>query len=524
MIPRRALLPVLALLLAVVAAPAVMAAPASTAPANMPAPAVTESELTTQVTRSSQATLSFISIREFAERRARLAGEVGDGWILAVGGVTAPQPFIPFHQDPVFRYLTGFTQPEAALLMRAQGGEVLDEVLFVQPRDPAAETWDGYRMGPEASAERTGIQGRSVEELGAVLDSLAAAGELTRLHVAASYNPDAGVANDVTQRIQGLLAQHEGVEVQVVTPAVNQMRQVKSEAEVELIRRSVEITSEAHREAARALRPGMNEFEIQALIEFTFRRYGAERPAFSSIVGSGPNSTILHYETNDDFMEDGEVLLVDVGAAYGGYAADITRTYPVNGRFSEAQREIYQLVLDALLAAEEVAGPGVSMGQLSQVGMVVLAEGLAELGLIEAPDAVYEDEFGRQVPQLRLFYMHGLGHGIGLHVHDPTPPVLEPGVVFTIEPGIYVRENLFTEVVPDTPRNRAMMEAIGPAFERYVNIGVRIEDNYLVTAQGLERLSTAPREVDEVEELMASGEPTPGPRRGEWVDRFREMR
>ncbi|TVR66519.1 MAG: aminopeptidase P family protein [Gemmatimonadales bacterium] len=480
--------------------------------------------LTAAPSLSGQATLSSISLDEFAERRGGLAEVVGEGWILAVGGMTAPQPFIPFHQDPVFRYLTGFTQPEAALLIRAEGGEVRDEILFVQPRDPAAETWDGYRMGPEASAERTGIPGRSVQDLAVVVDSLAAAGALTRLHVAGAYNPDAAVANDVTQRIRGLLARHQGVEVEVVTPAVDRMRQVKSEAEVALLRRSIEITSEAHREVARALRPGMNEFEIQALIEYTFRRYGAERPAFSSIVGSGPNSTILHYETNDDFMEDGEVLLVDVGAAFGGYAADITRTYPVNGRFSDAQREIYQLVLDAQQAAEAVAGPGVSMGQLSQAATVVLAEGLAELGLIEAPDAVYEDEMGRQVPQLRLFYMHGLGHGIGLHVHDPTPPVLEPGVVFTIEPGIYVRENLFTDVIPDTPRNRAMMEAIGPAFQRYVNIGVRIEDNYLVTAQGLERLSDAPREVDEVEALMASGEPTPGARRDQWVERFREMR
>ncbi len=473
---------------------------------------------------SAQATLSSIPVQEFADRRAGLAAEVGDGWILGVGGVTAPQPFIPFHQDPVFRYLTGFTQPEAALLVWAQGGQVREEMLFVQPRDPAAETWDGYRMGPEASRERTGIPGRSIQELPAVLDSLAGAGALPRIHVAASYNPGAAVANDVTQRVQNLMAGHGDVEVRVVTPYVDRMRQVKSEAEIALLRRSIEITSEAHREVARSLRPGMNEFEIQAIIEYTFRRYGAERPAFSSIVGSGPNSTILHYETNDDFMEDGEVLLVDVGAAFGGYAADITRTYPVNGRFSDAQREIYQLVLDAQLAAEGVAGPGVSMGQLSQAATVVLAEGLAELGLIEAPDATFEDEMGRQVPQLRLFYMHGLGHGIGLHVHDPTPPVLEPGVVFTIEPGIYVRENLFTEVIPDTPRNREMMEAIRPAFQRYVNIGVRIEDNYLVTAQGLERLSTAPREVAEVEALMAAGEASPAPRRDEWVERFRGMR
>jgi Xaa-Pro aminopeptidase len=309
-----------------------------------------------------------------------------------------------------------------------------------------------------------------------------------------------------------------------VTGMVNQLRQLKSEAELDLLRKATAITVEAHREVMAAVEPGMNEFEIQALVEYTFRRYGSERPAFASIVGSGPNSTILHYNQNDRFMEDGDILLVDIGASYGGYAADITRTMPVNGRFSPEQREIYQLVRDAQAAAEELAGPGVHRDDLSRAAALVLARGLAELGLIEAPDATFEcEQRGRmgECPQLILYYMHGLGHGIGLDVHDPWPPVLEPGTAFTIEPGVYVRPNLFTEVIPDTRRNRRMMEAIGPAYETYRNIGVRIEDDYLVTEEGLEWISPAPREIDEIEELMARRWAGPAERNEEWVEWFR---
>jgi Xaa-Pro aminopeptidase len=465
-----------------------------------------------------------ISNEEYAERRAALARVLDDALVLGMGSAAPPQDYISFHQNSPFRYLTGFTEPDAALVMVVEGGEVAHEILFVLPRDPAQETWEGYRVGPDGAPGETGIEGRSVEELGMVVDSIVSARGVQELHVVGPYNPRAAIANDVTQRVDALLEEANALSVVGANNQVAQLRGVKSDAELDLLRKTTAITVQAHREAMRAMEPGMNEFEIQALVEYTFRRYGSERPAFASIVGSGPNSTVLHYNQNDRFMEDGDVVVVDIGAAFGGYAADITRTLPVNGRFSEAQRDIYQLVRDAQAAAEEMARPGASVAQMNQVAAMVLAQGLAELGLIEAPDATYETENGQQVPQLRLFYMHGLGHGIGLDVHDPWPNVLEPGVAFTIEPGIYVRPNLFDEVIPDTPRNREMIEAIRPAFERYVNIGVRIEDDYIVTADGVEWISPAPREIDEIEALMAEPWDGPEPRNAEWVEWYRGTR
>jgi Xaa-Pro aminopeptidase len=465
-----------------------------------------------------------ITPEEHAERRAELAQRVGDGVVLAMGSAAPPQDYIPFHQNSPFRYLTGFTEPDAALIMTVAGGSVTGEHLFVLPRDPARETWEGYRVGPEGTEGVAGIPGRSVTDLAPAFDSLYMAMGSPRVHIVGPYEPAASIRNDVTQRIDALLAARDGMEHAVANGHVAELRGVKSPAEIELLRRTIAITSQAHREVMGAMAPGKNEFEMQALVEYTFRRYGSERPAFASIVGSGPNSTILHYNANDRFMEDGDVVVVDIGASYGGYAADVTRTIPVSGRFTPAQREIYQLVRDAQAAAESLARPGTSVTQMSQAAAWVLAEGLAELGLIEAPDATFDGPGGRQTPQLVLFYMHGLGHGIGLDVHDPWPPVLEPGVAFTIEPGIYVRENLFTEVMADTPRNREVQEAIRSAFERYVNIGVRIEDDYVVTEEGVDWLSRAPREIDEIEELMARPWDGPEERNAGWVEWYRQMR
>jgi len=467
-----------------------------------------------------------IAHEEFEGRRAALAAVVGDGIILAMGSPAPPQDYIAFHQNSLFRYLTGFRETNAALAMVVRDGGI-EEILFVNPRDPATETWEGYRVGPDGAQAATGIRGRAIQELPGFLNRRLRAG--ARLHIVGNYQPAAPLRDDVTQRFLSLLAQLPQVELVPVNDEVNHLRGVKSEAEQDLLRKATAITVEAHREVARALAPGHNEFEIQALVEYTFRRYGAERPAFASIVGSGPNSTILHYNANDRFMEDGDVVVVDIGASYGGYAADVTRTYPVNGRFSDEQRAIYQLVRDAQAAAEARAAAGVSVAELNQVADSVLARGLAELGLIEAPNATFEGPGGQAIPQLRLYYMHGLGHGIGLDVHDPWPPVLQPGVAFTLEPGVYVRPNLLEEVIPDTPANQRTIEAIRPAFQRFINIGVRIEDDYIVRDDGtLEWISPAPREVAEVEALLAEAraEPRVGPaeRRDEWVEWYRRMK
>jgi Xaa-Pro aminopeptidase len=302
---------------------------------------------------------------------------------------------------------------------------------------------------------------------------------------------------------------------------------VKNAAELDLLRKSIAITVEAQREAMRAIRPGMNEFEIQALIEYTFRRNGADRPSFATIVGSGPNSTTLHYNADDRFMNDGDVVVMDIGASYRGYAADVTRTVPVNGVFSPAQREIYQAVRDAQAAAERQAKDGAPLRNMSDSANVSISTSLARLGLIESPTATFDCAALAGVPtcpQYRLYYMHGLGHGIGLDVHDPwgdgPTDTLTPGHAFTIEPGIYVRGNTL-DIIPDTPRNRALKDKIRTAVTRYANIGVRIEDDYLVSASDVEWISRAPREISEIEALMKNKSTGPAPRDPSRIDWYR---
>jgi Xaa-Pro aminopeptidase len=306
--------------------------------------------------------------------------------------------------------------------------------------------------------------------------------------------------------VRAAVGARDGLVVKDVTPLVARLRGTKSPAELALIRKAAEITVAAHREAMAAAEPGMNEFELQALVEYTFRRNGAHRPSFSTIIGSGPNSTTLHYNANDRFMSAGEVAVMDIGASYRGYAADVTRTIPLSGTFTREQRDVYQIVRDAQSAAERQAKPGAQARAMTDSSTAVIAAGLARLGLIEAPAATYDCGDGsRQCPQVELYYMHGLGHGIGLDVHDPEQyyftGTIAVGSAFTIEPGIYVRENLL-EILPNTPRNQALIAKIRPAVGRYRNVGVRIEDDYLVTERGLEWISRAPREIDEVEAAM----------------------
>lgn len=469
-----------------------------------------------------------ISNEEYAARRAALVQQVQEpqAIVIAMGSAQPPEDYIAFYQNSPFRYLTGFVEPNAALLMAVRNGRIEREILFVNPRNPAREVWDGFRVGPGGTRADTGIEGRSADDLKAVFDSLLAAG-WRGLAVANDYDPRAAVKDDVTQRIDALFAPSPGgpgaAVVRNLSGPLGQLRGVKSAAEIGLIQRAVEITVLAQREIMGAATPGMNEFELQGLLEYTFRRYGSERPSFSTIVGSGPNSTTLHYNDNDRFMQDGDMVVADIGASYGGYAADVTRTFPVSGRFTEAQRQIYQLVRDAQAAGEEVARPGVSGGQVEQTVTSVLAYGLADLGLIEAANAAYVDENGQQMPQYRLFYMHSFGHGIGLDVHDPWPRTLEANVPFTIEPGIYVRANLLTEVIPDVPANRALRQRLAGVLPRYVNIGVRIEDDYVVTSNGVDWISRAPREIQEIEALMARPWMAPEGRNGAWVERYRDV-
>jgi Xaa-Pro aminopeptidase len=301
-------------------------------------------------------------------------------------------------------------------------------------------------------------------------------------------------------------------------PIVDRLRARKSAREVALLKRAIAATDAAHAAALRAVRPGAVERQVQGTIEAAFLQAGAEGPSFASIIGSGPNSTQLHYMRNDRVMRDGEVVVMDIGASFEGYAADVTRTVPVSGRYTADQRAVYQIVRDAQRAAEAVARPGARWGALQAAADSVIARGLARLGLIEAADAAFDAPWGDQCTgstrlcrQFALFIPHGLGHGIGLEVHDPAQfylddRTLREGDAFTIEPGIYVNPEVL-RLLPDTPRNRAMVARIRSVIDRYRHTGVRIEDDYVVTRDGIERLSRAPREAAEIEAAMARARP-----------------
>lgn len=463
--------------------------------------------------------------RDYQGRRAALAASVRDGVVLVFGARAPEEDYHSFFQRPRFLYLTGFREPDAVLVLVKRGAEVR-ELMFVMPRDPASEVWTGNRLGVEGVRRVTGLETREIASLIPTLDTLLAGGP--PLYVVGEYSPNRQLASEDDLFIRDLRQRFPAVAAAPVNQNVDALRRLKNPAELDLIRKAVAITVEAQREAIRAIRPGMNEFEIQALIEYTFRRNGADRPSFATIVGSGPNSTTLHYNADDRFMNDGDVVVMDIGASYRGYAADVTRTVPVNGVFSPTQREIYQAVRDAQAAAERQAKLGIPPRNMSDSAIVSISTSLARLGLIESPTATYEcmEESGMGTcPQYRLYYMHGLGHGIGLDVHDPwrirAGEDHTPGHAFTIEPGIYVRPNTL-DIIPDTPRNRELKNRIRASVTRYANIGVRIEDDYLVTANGIEWISSAPREIGEIEALMKEPSTGPGPRDAARIQWYRE--
>ena len=441
-----------------------------------------------------------ISNAEFASRRAALAASLPDGVILAIGGREPEADYLSFYQSTNFRYLTGVKEPDAALVGIKKGNDV-QWTLFVQPKDPSREVWSGRRVGAEAAEAQWGIKGRVSLQLNGYLDSLLATTQ--SLFVVASLgSPQLKTFDD--QFIAALTAKHPSVQVRSAIQNVSRLRAFMSPAELALITRATAITVDAHAEAAKAIRADGNEYEVDAVVSYTFRRNGAERSSFASIVGSGPNATTLHYNANDRQIKAGEVVVVDIGASVEGYSADMTRTYPVNGTFTAEQRAIYQIVRDAQSAAERQAKIGARANLMSDSASAALAAGLAKLGLIESPTATYDcsADGSRKCSQLSLYYMHGLGHGIGLEVHDPDRYYLDgtlgEGSVFTLEPGIYVRENLL-DILPKTERNAQLAAKLRPLLERYRNIGIRIEDDYIVTEKGLEGITRSPRELSEIE-------------------------
>jgi Xaa-Pro aminopeptidase len=447
---------------------------------------------------------------EYSARRDSLAARIDSGVVIAFG---APDPvgIRRWTQLPAFRYLTGFLEPNAAFILVKRGATVRG-TLFTASRDPRRALYDGFPPDSSVVSRETGLMVRSLPALRPVVDSLLAGG-LPIYDLRDFATADAAKQDTLTRGsrfVADLVARNPGLVVQNAHPIVDSLRRRKSPAELALLRRAIGVTVGAHREALRATKPGMWEYQLETLIESAFRRTGCDGPAFTSIIGSGPNSTQYHYQTNNRRMAAGDVVVMDVGASCGGYAADVTRTIPVAGRFTPEQRAIYQLVRDAQAASERVARPGAAWQAWRDSTRAVEARGLARLGLIESAEATFDPPWAERCQtdsvyctQAFLYMAHGLGHGIGLEVHDPPHPwvgtgTFQVGDVFTIEPGIYISTRLL-DMLADTPKNRAMIAKVRPVVERYQNIGVRIEDDYLTTPGGVEWLSRAPREISEIE-------------------------
>jgi Xaa-Pro aminopeptidase len=451
---------------------------------------------------------------EYAARRAALAATIDSGVVIAFGAVEPVVDWPNFFQLVDFHYLTGFDESDAVYLMVKRNGTVV-ESMFVPERNPGLERFNGPRTGAEDLEQKFGIAGRLIDSLQHTADSLAGL-SLPFYVIRDFHNGDYWQEDSLTRGIRFLAqlrASHPWLVMHPWDDAVDPGRMKKSPAELDLLRRAVAISARGHVEAMKVVAPGCGEWEIQALMEAVFRRMGGDRPGYGSIVGSGPNALILHYWQDSRAMQDGELILIDAATSYDHYSADVTRTFPVNGRFTPAQREIYQLVRDAQEAFVRQIQPGATVRTASDSGRAVINQGLVRLGLIESDSATYDGPAWMHCPdggcpQRGLYVWHGYGgHGIGLEVHDLAHYYgkagdFQPGDVFTVEPGIYVDPQLFASL-QDTPRNRAMKAAIGPALEKYRGIGVRIEDDYALTEGGLEWLSKgAPREVAEVERLM----------------------
>ena len=449
---------------------------------------------------------------EYSARRDSLMARLDSGVVIAFG---APDPvgIRRWSQLPAFRYLTGFLEPNAALVLVKSGGRS-SGILFTASRDPRRALYDGFPPDSAVVEDQTGLTVRSLPAMRPAVDSLVGRG-LPVYDLRDFATADAATQDTLTRGarlVADLTARKPGLVVRSLHPALDSLRRRKSTAELALLRRAIAATVQSHKDALRAARPGMWEYQLEALIESGFRRTGCDGPSFTSIIGSGPNSTQYHYQTNNRRMAAGDVVVMDVGASCGGYAADVTRTIPVSGRFTREQRAIYQLVRDAQAASERVSKPGASWQQWRDATRAVEARGLARLGLIESADATFDPPWAERCKtdpvyctQAFLYMAHGLGHGIGLEVHDPPHPwvgsgTFQVGDVFTIEPGIYISTRLL-DMLSDTPKNRAMIAKVRKTVERYQNIGVRIEDDYLITPGGVEWLSKAPREIAEIEAL-----------------------
>jgi len=431
---------------------------------------------------------------EFARRRKQLMRIMGRDSIAIVPAAPVRQRnndvSYAYRQDSDFHYLTGFPEPEAVAVL-IPGREHGEYILFVRDRDPLRETWDGRRAGPAGAVATYGADDAfPVTDLDEILPGLLE--NRTRVFYAMGTHPE--FDQRVLGWLQGLRNQarngrHPPQEMVALDHVLHDMRLYKSRAELALMREAGRIAAQAHVRAMQRCRPGVHEYEIVAELEHEFRRHNADA-SYHPIVGGGANTCILHYHENDAELADGDLLLIDAGCEYQLYASDITRTFPVNGRFSPAQRAVYDVVLAAQAAAIARVRPGNHWNEPHDAAVQVITAGLVDLGLLKGrvsrlvKDGAY-----------RRFFMHRTGHWLGMDVHDVGDykvgdewRVLEPGMVMTVEPGIYIPAG--SKRVP----------------RRFWNIGVRIEDDVAVTRDGCEVLTDGvPKHADEIEALMAAG-------------------
>jgi Xaa-Pro aminopeptidase len=434
-----------------------------------------------------------------AARRARLMELLGPRAALILS--SAPERLrngdtdYKFRQDSDVLYLTGFHEPGTTLVLRPGHAET-PFVMFVRPRDPAAETWTGRRAGIEGAVRDYGADvAFPVAELDAKLPEILMGAE--ELHF--PFGREDALVSRALARLRAGERRGRRAPVRLVDArlSVHELRLVKSPDEVAVQRRAATITAEAHTAAMRAARPGVNEGEIEALIDYTFRRRGGAGPGYPTIVGGGVNATILHYVENNAPLAAGQLLLVDAGCEVDGYTADVTRTFPVGGRFSEPQRRLYEAVLESQLAAIEAVKPGATIDAIHEQVLVSLTRNLVALGILKT-DANAQVQVQVDIAKLvadgayKPFYMHRTSHWLGMDVHDVgfyseegISRPLVPGMVLTIEPGLYV--------APDAD-----------APPEYRGLGVRIEDDILVTPTGYDNLTIeTPKSVAELEKLTS---------------------
>jgi Xaa-Pro aminopeptidase len=431
----------------------------------------------------------------FPERRSRFLDALGPDAVAIVAGARlvtrSNDTEYPFRQNSDFWYLTGFDHPDAVAIFRTTDGP--DYTLYVQPRDRSAEVWTGYRPGVDgAVADHQADEAHEIGELiGHLPDVLAGA---SRIYHSLGRLPEADTKLiEVQESLRlrnraGIAPANELIDPRGI---LHEMRMFKEPAELAIMRRAAEISRVAHHEAAQLAWPGRYEYELEARLDYAFRRQGGRGAAYSSIVAGGANAAVLHYITNDMPLREGEMVLIDAGTELEGYASDITRTYPIGGRFEGAGRAVYDVVLAAQEAVLEAVKPGTTLPALHQIALRIQVEGMLELGLLEgeAAELIEKEAYQR-------FYMHGTSHWLGLDVHDcgsystaGEPRKLEPGMVFTVEPGIYIARD--DEQAPEALRG----------------IGVRIEDDVVVTPDGCENLTGAiPKRPDEVAAQVLEGQ------------------